>query len=305
MPSLIVTLLLAICLCGSTAFAAPPRVAVSILPLHSLVASVMQGVAEPELLFRSGQSPHRMSLTPSQVRALSQADLAVWIGEALELPLARVIAANLPAERSLELMDAPGVSLLHVDEAEHGDEAGTEQREAHEHSGFDPHIWLSPNNAKAIVMAVADRLVALDPGNGARYQGNARAMSERLARMEAQHLAQLAGVKTRPYMVFHDAYRYLERHYGLSNQGAITLGSDRAPGARHLHQLRAKIERLGVACLFSEPQFSPRLVTTLTAGSEVRVGVLDPLGVGLPIGPDAYFSLMERLVAGLVECLSN
>ncbi|MCB1759571.1 MAG: zinc ABC transporter substrate-binding protein [Gammaproteobacteria bacterium] len=296
--------LAALCLCVATTLTAAPRVVVSILPLHSLTAGVMQGVGEPLLLFTGGQSPHRLSLTPSQVRRLSQADLMVWIGESLELPLARVIAANLPADRSLELIDAAGISLLPVADSDAGEGADAADAAAHGHAGVDPHIWLSPDNARAIVQALAERLAALDPKNADRYRANAVGVARRLADMEARHRARLAEVRSRPYMVFHDAYRYLERYYGLSNRGAVTLGSERAPGARHLRQLRARIERDNVVCLFSEPQFSPKLVATLTEGGKLRVAVLDPLGAGLSPGADAYFSLMERLVSGLTECLS-
>ncbi|MHB1400618.1 MAG: metal ABC transporter solute-binding protein, Zn/Mn family, partial [Trichloromonadaceae bacterium] len=61
-----------------------PRVVVSIKPLHSLVAGVMQGVAEPQLLLQGGSSPHGYVLRPSEARLLNEAQLVVWVGHQLE-----------------------------------------------------------------------------------------------------------------------------------------------------------------------------------------------------------------------------
>ncbi|MEJ2395638.1 MAG: zinc ABC transporter substrate-binding protein, partial [Candidatus Thiodiazotropha sp.] len=74
-------------------------------------------------------------------------------------------------------------------------------------------------------------------------------------------------------------------------------------GARHIHELRSKITRLQARCIFSEPQFRPKLVETLIEGTDAKVGQLDPLGSDLDAGPDAYFLLMRRLAENIIECL--
>ncbi len=76
-----------------------------------------------------------------------------------------------------------------------------------------------------------------------------------------------------------------------------------AAGARHLSALRGRIREEGVACVFIEPQFSPALVEAVTEGTAVRVATLDPLGMGLAPGPEAYFRMMRALAAALVACL--
>src|SRR5512147_1007111 len=92
--------------------AEPPRVVVSIKPVHSLVAAVMQGVGEPVLLLQTGASPHTYSLRPSDAQALRRAQLVVWVGEGLEMFLVKPLAALGKDARALELADAPGVRLL-------------------------------------------------------------------------------------------------------------------------------------------------------------------------------------------------
>ena len=80
------TLLLSASLLVATSAAghAAPKVVASIKPVHSLVASVMQGIGEPQLIIEGAGSPHTYSLRPSQARALQDADLIFWIGHELE-----------------------------------------------------------------------------------------------------------------------------------------------------------------------------------------------------------------------------
>ncbi|MEW8228550.1 MAG: zinc ABC transporter substrate-binding protein, partial [Candidatus Thiodiazotropha endolucinida] len=76
-------------------------------------------------------------------------------------------------------------------------------------------------------------------------------------------------------------------------------------GARHIHRLRQTIEQRGARCLFTEPQFEPRLAHTLVEGLGVKIGELDPLGEQLSPGPDCYFLLMRGLTDNLLNCLSG
>ena len=85
--------------------------------------------------------------------------------------------------------------------------------------------------------------------------------------------------------------------------GSITVSAERTPGARRVKEIRDTIRSLGARCVFSEPQFSSAILGTLLEGTNARTGTLDPLGAGLPAGPDAYFTLMRSLGASLAECL--
>ena len=110
---------------------------------------------------------------------------------------------------------------------------------------------------------------------------------------------------SRPFIVFHDAYQYFEARFGLSAAGSITVNPEVAPGAQRIAEIQAKGRELGVTCVFSEPQFEPKLVGTVIEGSGARTGVLDPLGSALEDGPDLYPQLMRALASSLKECLSH
>ena len=69
---------------GAPVAAAEIDVVASIKPVHSLVASVMEGVGEPILLVKGTGSEHSYSLRPSEARALEQAEVVFWVGETME-----------------------------------------------------------------------------------------------------------------------------------------------------------------------------------------------------------------------------
>ena len=310
-PFRALSLLLTFLLWSTLAAASAPSVVVSIKPLHSLVAGVMQGVAEPALLIPGSQSPHTFSLSPSDIRLINRADLIVWVGEILEAPLAKGIDANSTKARvigyiDLESIERAGMRKGGAWEAhEHHHETHDQQTEHERHAREDAHLWLSPRNAALLVDVVAKALADIDPENAGIYQRNATLMQERIRRLDAELSAQLAPVKHQPYIVFHDAYQLFERHYGLNAVGSVVISPERIPGARRIHELRERLQESGARCVFSEPQFEPGLVATIIEGTDARSGVLDPVGVDLSPGPDAWFRLMQNLADALVECLGD
>ena len=275
-----------------------PQVLVSIQPLHSLASNVMKGVATPQLLVKGSQSPHTFSLRPSDMRKVANADLLVWIGESLETPMTNVLKSAKSKVHIIELGKSPELERLESSEEEGG-------HHDHHHHDFDPHLWLSPDNAVEIVKLLVAELSRIDPTNRGRYFANGIKTQIKIKRMDRKLRRTLRRVRHQPYLVFHDAYQYFERHYGLNRVGAVTLSPERAPGAKHVRKLVNKIKSQQVKCIFSEPQFEPKLVTMLAKEGQVNAGILDPLGASLPTGSDLYFKLIENLAMSLSQCLSK
>lgn len=124
----------------SAAAGEAPKVAVSILPVHSLVQSIMEGVGEPELIMDKSASPHGYSMRPSQVRMLNDADMVVWVGEGLETFLKKPLSQQEGKKTVLELMDIKGITLLEnrssgqwEHDHHHSDERGEHVQSAHDH----------------------------------------------------------------------------------------------------------------------------------------------------------------------------
>ena len=282
--------------------AAPPNVTVTIKPVHSLVAAVMDGAGEPYLLLPGSVSPHDYALRPSDLRRIRTADLLVWVGPELETFLGK-LAADIPAAQTMTLQALPGLRQSKPRRA--GLFATPKATEGGDKRHGDPHIWLDIGNAKIIVQAVVNRLGSLDPIGADRYRHNAEHVSARLDILDAELSSRLQPVRHIPYVVLHDAYQLFENRYGLSAVGAIAVSPQQRAGAKRLSQIRNALRSGALACVFSEPQIPAKIVATLSADTDVRTGILDPLGTEIVAGPNAYFALMEGLAGAIVACLQD
>ncbi|MEQ8192899.1 MAG: zinc ABC transporter substrate-binding protein [Rhodospirillales bacterium] len=306
------------------AAADPPKVVVSIKPIHALIAGVMAGVGSPDILISGGASPHAYALRPSEARSLSRADLIFWVGESLETFLIKPLKSLGTNATVIELAGAQGIKLLKSREGrawethDHGDDrdSKTHENDSHHeheqkseskpaHGAYDVHIWLGRDNAKAIVNAAVFALSEKDPSNAQRYRQNGQNVIARIDSTFRDIGARLAAVKHVPYLVFHDAYHYFERDHRLNAAGSISTHEAQKPGAKRLAEIRAKLRAHDIRCVFAEPQFEPALIKTVIGGTRAKPGVLDPLGANLPAGPDAYFRLLENLAENLKECLGK
>jgi zinc transport system substrate-binding protein len=219
---------------------------------------------------------------------------------------------GLPDEEGHEHGDAHA-DHDHAAEAgeDHDHEAEDHAEEGHDHEGHDHeeevdmHFFLDPANAVVMVDAIAAALTAADADDAAAYAANAAATKADLEALTTEVAAELAPVKDRPFVVFHDAYQYFENRFGVNVVGSITVSPENAPGASRISEIRAKLGELDTACVFAEPQFDKRVVDVLTEGTTARQGVLDPEGADIEPGPGAYRQLIERLADNLVACLDQ
>jgi zinc transport system substrate-binding protein len=258
---------------------AQPRVVATIMPIHSITAALMQGVAEPELLIPATSTPHHFSLRPSQRRSLEHAGLIIWVGEPLEGFMPRILH-SLPEEVQV-------LGLMEPSDYE------------------DPHIWLDPIQTIQISAQIRDALIRIDPEHAEHYRNNAEKLKTRLKELDHSLDKQLTPVREQPFIVFHNAYGYMIERYNLTQVGSVTLDEHHQPGGRHLQALRKQLLREKISCLFTEPQFEPAIVDNLIRDTQTRTMPLDPMGIDYLPGPDAYFHMMETLGDSLSRCLSG
>lgn len=287
---------------SASALADTPHVVTSIKPLHSLVASVMQGLGTPDLIIDGQASPHTFSMKPSDATSLQKADVIFWIGADLESFLVKPIDSLGSNAKAIALLELPEIKKLSLREGngfahdDHGDSGETH------HAEHDAHIWLDPDNAKLMLQSIAGTLAGVDPVNAATYEKNAVSAIAEIDRLDVKLKAELAPLKDLGFIVFHDAYQYFEKHYGLAAAGAISINPETPPGAAGISALQTKLRQDKIACVFAEPQFDNKLVKLITEGSEVKTATLDPLGVNLAIGPAMYGELLQQLADGFAGC---
>ncbi len=319
---LVAAVLTAVLAMFGAATSAEVRVVATIKPVHSLVAAVMDGAGNPKLLLDGAASPHSYSLKPSQATDLQEADLIFWIGPGMETFLEKSITTIGTNARIVELAKADGVVRLKArsggDFTKHGQgnrgiwherlalayRSGVPEGKKTEY-GLDAHIWLDPHNAAAFVRAIAEALSEADPENAGQYRSNAQQLVAKLNQLSADVKAALKSVSGRTFIAFHDAYQHFEMRFGVKAAGAVSIVPDIRPGANHVRDIKNTIDELGVTCIFSEPQFAPRMVSVIAEGTGARTAVLDPLGATLENGPDLYPELIRTMAQSMRDCLGG
>ncbi|MFP1748745.1 zinc ABC transporter substrate-binding protein ZnuA [Lonsdalea quercina] len=314
-------------------------VVTSIRPLAFIAAAIADGVTPTEVLLPDGASPHDYALRPSDVQRLQSSELVIWVGPEMEAFLQKPLS-QFPANRQITLSELPAIKAAmskashhhgkneHEEESEHADHddaahageahaghddahahgaAATheEHDDGHHHGEFNMHLWLSPEMAQASAIAIHDKLLELMPQNRDKLDANLTHFTEKLAHTDKNIVNMLAPVRNKGYFVFHDAYGYFEQHYGLSPLGYFTINPAISPGAQRLHQIRTQLVEHKAECVFAEPQFRPAVISAVAKGTQVRMGVLDPLGSDIALDKDSYARFLLQLSNQYLSCLEK
>ena len=290
------------------------QILTSIKPLQLIAAAIQDGQGEPQVLLPPGASPHYFVLRPSDAKRLDQADLFYWIGPDLENFLPRLVkqrsqpsvAVQTLAELQLQYFGAAQAHAEEEHQHEHGHTHELVEHDHHHQPGtVDAHLWLLPHNAKVIAQRMSADLSQLDPHNAKQYAANLHAFNQRLDRLDQQLQAQLQPLRSKSFFVFHEAFNYFEQAYGLKHAGVFAVSGELQPGAKHVNQMRQRLQHAGPSCVFSEPPLQPRLAQTLAANLPVKLAELDALGTDIPITATGYEQLLQNLASQFSNCVTT
>lgn len=251
---------------GAASVSAPLPVFVSILPQKYFVERVGGGQVTVSVMVGPGQSPETYEPTPRQMTALSEARLYFSIGVPFEdIWMKRILAANptlrqVPMQRGLALLPLVGP----------GGEPG----------GTDPHVWTSPPQVKMMAASIRDALIEADPGHRGEFESNYRAFIAELDALDRDLRAILAQARGKSFMVFHPAWGYFAKDYGLRQIPIEAEGKE--PGGKSLARVIDLGRREGVKVIFVQTQFSRRTAETVAAAIGARVVAVDPLAENYP-----------------------
>lgn len=280
------------------AMASHIRVVASIKPIHSLVAAIMQGVGQPELLLSSNQSPHHVSIRPSERRKLARADLIFWVAPNMESFMPRLLSSLDSKIQVISLVDINGLTLHRIRQADHRHIS----QHDNQHTQIDAHIWLNTYNIEKMADEITRQLVKLDPDHATHYKNNNKTLHQEIKKLR-EELSSLMKDKQHLFLTYHDGYQYFEQEFKLKNAGFVSSNADLRPSARHIQSMKELIRRYSIQCIFYDAPVEPPIMASLLAGSRAQAIELDPTGIRQPAGKQALFQIMRKMANQFRQCL--
>jgi len=255
---------------------------VSIPPQAFLVEWLAGDLVDVEVLLPPGASPATYEPTPKQMAALDRSQLYLQIGAPFEGPVLAKISDLMP-------------DLLVVD-CRAGIELEPIGGEGHDH-GFgllDPHIWLDPRRMRTIAATTAKALKTILPDESLVIEERLAALHRAIDETDVRVGEALAPLAGRTLLVFHPAFGYFTRRYGLIQKAVEVDG--KAPSARRLATVVDEIRQQPVTALFVQPQFSRSAAERVAAALDCELVELDPLAID-------YLANLETIAARIIEAL--
>jgi zinc transport system substrate-binding protein len=284
--------------CGSDSSSAASSGKVDVVAAFYPFAFVAQQVGGNDVtvdnLTKPGAEPHDLELTPRQVAAISEADLAIYL-KGFQPSVDDAIQQNRPAH-TLEVS-----TVVPLTRPAPPDEQG--EKQDHSNLSGDPHIWLDPTKLAAVARAVGEQLAAADPPHAAGFRARAAALVTRLDGLDADLRAGLRNCRQKAFVTSHAAFGYFAERYGLEQIAIAGLSPEAEPAPARIQQIQREVEERGITTIFFETLVSPDLADTIARDTGATTAVLDPIeGIKDP-SRDDYFSVMRANLGALRKAL--
>jgi len=266
-----------------------PRVLVSIKPIHSLVAGIMEGVGQPQLILEGDAIPYGYALSDGQLDALSAADIIVWTGPELESFLVGPLAQLSDTSKALGLLNNSNLKVL----------PSRGQDDAR-----DPFLWLDTRNALILVTELANAISAMDPDNSERYLQNSAKLLEEIGNLDREFEYGYRSVMAGKVFLYHDTLQYFEQAYGTRVVGTLSTKPGETSDVTAILDARAQLHDANAAvdCVLTEAEMPAGNLNILIADSRVKVVELDSFGTRLEPGPSLYSAMMRANFNAIKSC---
>jgi ABC-type Zn uptake system ZnuABC Zn-binding protein ZnuA len=260
----------------------PLRVLATTTLLASLASDVAGGRADVTSLLPVGASPETYQPAPADIVRAHDAGLIIENGAGLEAWLAPMLRSG--AQHATVVNCSDGLPIV----------------------AANPHLWLDPVYAQHYVAAMRDAMIAADPAGAATYRANAAALDARLAALATRTRRAIATIPpaNRNMIVFHNAWPYYNRRFGLQTLGVIEEIPGSEPSAAHLAQLIDAARAAHVRAIFAEPEYNAKLVDAVARSAGIpHVAMLYDDSVGTSPQTRDYIAMLDTDTATIVGAL--
>jgi len=245
------------------------KVAATTFPIYDITRNVTGDKVKVISIVPSGASPHTYEVTPEQVKELWDTKIVFKIGQGVD---------DWTDDLSSSISKIQIVTLDNNVSFKKFEENKDKEKDKHSHGEYDPHYWLSINNAKIIAHNIADELTKLDPNNADYYQKNLEQYKEKLSELKKSAVEKLKELKNRKLVTTHNAWSYFADEFDLEIVGTFQPSPGQEPTPQQLTELQNLVSENNVKALFSEPQLSNEIIKPFADDTGLNVYILDPLG---------------------------
>jgi len=272
-----------------------------------LLTAVTGDETSVNILLPGNMSPHNYRLRFSDIKLIKESDLFFWIGPNLESGISKAVKTH-GTTNIIKLMDIDDLSwpkttgelghshsnLNHGHDNEHESYEGVKDNRDH-------HIWVSPQNAVAIVATINDLLGKKFPDKKEFFEKNTNNFEASLKSLNITIRERLEEIKHKGFLVAHDGYRHFVDFYDLNQLGIVDLTDDISPSAKHKGNLNKLIDK--TSCIFTDPQHTSKVANQLAKKFNINSRELDLMGHNIPLGKNSYIDFLSKLSETVVECL--
>ena len=284
MPKFYFILLLTSLLCSLSR--ADVNIVTTIKPLQMIAEAVVQEYGSVSAIVDSQQPPHHFTVSPSDRINLARADIAVWIGPLFETRISDFFVQARFKAKTITVIDTPGLQLHSIGDGR-----------------LDAHLWLDSSNAVQIAKVIAERAAKMDPVNARSYHQNFEKFSSEIESGNLQIAQKFQAPSATNYAVYHNAYQYFEKQFGLQHGIVILQDPEIQPSIRETITLRRQVNDQQPLCLLLEFDSSPDLVDTVLNGHELKQITVDLLGSNVNSNRNAYSEFIANIADDFYECL--
>jgi len=305
------------------------KIVTSIKPVQAMVLAIAEDTVDAEQLIPDYASPHDYSFKPSDIRKVKGADLIFRIDEHMETQLNGIFGDHHNNNTSIiSLAEVNGLTLLQANDQhqtqhdtkhkkhDHNDqhkdhEKGHGSKNSHDHkhhnhhshhNNIDFHLWTSPKNTVLMANKISQSLTKLDPKNADYYQQNINKFFEEVKTESEKITLKLAPFKDQPYIVFHNSWQYFAAEFGLQKPIVINLHEGVSSGAKTISDVRQRIEKDKIGCVFYDSSVSLARLNVIT--KKAKTVEIDVLARNITLDQSSYIRWLEQLGNQIESCFS-
>ena len=290
MKKLALLLILLIVLSGCGVSQPHSQVAATTLPVFEFTSRLCEGtgITVTQLVTEAVSCLHDYSLNVRQVRSAEAAELIVISGAGLEDFMEDLLHGKTVVDSS---------AGIHLMEGGHHHEHG-ETPHTHHHHEEDPHIWLSPLHAKIMAQNICTGLSAQYPAHADTFEKNLAVLYTELDELQAYGEEQLAELKCRELITFHDGFAYLAESFDLEILEAVEEESGSEASAAELIHLIEEVRHHNLPAIFTESLGSTSAAQIIASETGADIYTLD-----MAMHGEGYFSAMYHNISTLKGAL--